>query len=484
MSEDLKPSPPIFSLPSLPPEPKKFGFSIADKDLKSKIHENKGLIDLSLKKFTEKIYLPEEIKPLAECRYQFEDKNKLPKEDFRFYLHVGLSEAYITHHKEKFKISKVGTGKATFISFLSDFYCKRFQSEKKEDIESSLNKEGVINIILRGRASSLTRNQNSDHIIGSISFVCNEVSCLLLWLGVENNKYFDKTFGNDKEYLNLSFEHNFKIGTLLLICAQHYTFVRFKTWKICAQVHRGVLDGPIRFYIRNFFIKQDESSSTVDKIKNEYHNYLLGDTNLIWMVCAVSISLSSLSWLSPSKKATFDNVGAILTVINSARTNFLLPMNVPNQQLFMNSEGYGKTIRSKVATLDFTTKNIFNSENDLQNVSSLGEISEIQQSEAVNNSKTNQTTIDAITDNLNKQSGNQSTIESNDNLVEFGDSSVLSFFLSTFNENHLYINDNKLSQGDRSNSFFTCMATIMYDDPKQSNRLKFFSIIYFKGSLD
>ena len=287
----------------------KFGFSHSSHDLTDKVERNNEVIEFSLKKFATGYYFPEELKVLAEQKYKyiFLDKKKQQKENnpYRFNILIGTSSALSDKKfQKKFNIHYAPKKKESFLNFLSNFYKKRFQYEDTDLVEESLDKDEVIHIVLKGTVESPHRNQKyvyHDHIIGAISFVPDPRSCLVLWLGVENDKCFNDTFGNIKDYLNLPFAGNFKIGTFLLTCAQSYTNVRHSTWNICAQIHKGIFDGPKQFYLLNFFSQTDHTNEIIDHIIQNRREYLLIENNLIWMLCHDCIATLSLTFLNFTK---------------------------------------------------------------------------------------------------------------------------------------------------------------------------------------
>ena len=263
-------------------------------------------VDKALKNVADRVYIPPQLKPLCESTVEKvpgKGKNDDTKTDPRFFVRIGTSKA-LNHSdfKKRFLNNKL---RNTFISHLESFYNEKFKGNERPYIAKTLNKEGVIHILLTGRTIKRRKSDDkissiSDQIIGAVSFYLTNDSALILWLGVSSKK-FDGIFGQsniDKNHDFPTFGRNFHIGTFLLVCVQQYFFVRNGKYEVAAQVHEGSEDGPTLFYTRNYFHHVIESDDTIISLRENCKEFLLDDDNLIWMVCNGLIAELSCYWLT------------------------------------------------------------------------------------------------------------------------------------------------------------------------------------------
>ena len=114
------------------------------------IQENKT-IDRLLKFVSEKLYVPEELKPLCEATVPKKVQSKESKDkgnEPRFYVRIGKSAA-LDHSdfKKKFSNSKL---KSTFTTHLETFYNEKFRNNERPYIEKAVKDPETVHILLTG----------------------------------------------------------------------------------------------------------------------------------------------------------------------------------------------------------------------------------------------------------------------------------------------------------------------------------------------
>ena len=227
---------------------------------------------------------------------------------------------YNTTAKQRNKFEK--NENVTMKNLFLRFYEGVFNTDESLSMTKAFDHKETIHFTIFARRASLNiklgRKKNtvllSDILVAEATFhIDNSKALFLNWIAVTTSNLNDLAI-HDKIYKdekNMSLRQKFNLGRFLLIIGQLFKSVIAKYWcPIICQVHNITNNGPLMFYLRNFFIIVKEDHQLVHDqflLRNEF--ILHDDPQLSWMIVFQPLMcLFKIEIINSKKRSSFAKI--------------------------------------------------------------------------------------------------------------------------------------------------------------------------------
>ena len=431
----------------------------------TEVIRSKTILSLTLKSLYDLFYAHSQLKKLAMHRHVIEDKvsTELNIGNASFNVRIGSSKGYngALQNCNKFltkqsnpndiHIKSRSKDKLTYTTILSDFYQQKFTGDESDVVSKSIEKPDSITIGLFARSAHRTEKKNliryHDQLIGAATFSVDNLNSLFLsWLATSDDTLADLQVHPDFASSDEKIQTKYGIGSFLVIISQvFYSIIKKKWCPIICQVHSLPQSGPLKFYLKNYFIKvRKEHQLVYEQLLHRKHHIIFDDQLLIWMVLFYPLfGLISKDIINKSDKLSF------------------LKILARGYYYFLDNKIETKTTKSFLIT-DGINSITNNNESYLKNGIELNIDNEIND------------------DIRNLKSWNDITTQQKPDFL-FAGNSIINFFLESKDNNQhpMYLVD--LGEGENGDEIgsclFLCFSKILYGTSGYYYNLRLFFII-------
>ena len=261
-------------------------------------------VDFSTLKFCVQTYCPySKLNKLSNFRHNVEDQklDSITMRNCSFYVAIGARKGYermldqaqskasSQRNHSPFQINLMV--KKNYSNLFCDFYFQKFNSDESASLDKCFQLDNIVTISIFARHGYRTEAKRyvrfQDQLIGAASFVMDKnESVLLLWLGVTSQSLSELKINDAFVDETKPIQTHYNLGRLLLVMCQHCQSLRFKKWcPIVCQVHQNEKHGPIRFYLKNFFIQMKATFQLVwEQYLHRSDLIINDDKDLTWLV--------------------------------------------------------------------------------------------------------------------------------------------------------------------------------------------------------
>jgi hypothetical protein len=292
---------------------------ISSSDLLSDVVNGNKLLRYPLKYITDMYYPDSKLNIFSSHRHDVEDESKTEVTAYNcsFFIVIGNNNAInVKLHTTKSSKKESMPADLIYISkpilpqpkkdqlppkvyphniqfVLAYYYNQMFTADAIDDIYDSLNKTDIVNILILGRSVEMsTKGKKNvchykDQIIAAASITIDNYSSLLLsWVGVPDKKLTEMNIHKSFTKSSMALRKKFNLGRFMLIICQIFKSVLQSKWcPIICQVHKDPSEGPLKFYLKNYFMIVPQSYQLAyDQLIFRKKSMIHDDPHLIWMV--------------------------------------------------------------------------------------------------------------------------------------------------------------------------------------------------------